>query len=93
MFIDVSLGSSQQKRFLNWMTYDALRAQYDQWCEVHELDPSDRAKRTLFEKVCKEWGKVLGFRKVGQHARCLAIQCGFGGMCMGVWYVDTVRFK
>ena len=76
-------GSSQQKRFLNWMTWDALRAQYQQWCDAHDLEETHRAKRTLFEKIGKEWSKVLGFRKIGQHARCLANIYGLLGVRAG----------
>ena len=43
--------------------------EYEQWCVGHDVDVGARAKRTLFEKTCKDWSKVLGFRKVGQHAR------------------------
>lgn len=87
-----SEGASQQKRFLNWMTYDALRAEYEQWCEAHDVALPDRARRTLFEKTCKEWRRVLGFRKVGQHARCLVLTVAgalFGEEVHSCWWFHS----
>lgn len=66
-----SSGSVLPKRFLNWTTWDAFRGEYDQWCEPHLVEEECRAKRTTFEKVCKEWRHVIGFRKIGQHSRRL----------------------